>query len=421
MLVAMGAHAWGFLGGPAPISDWRGFLAPNTYQGVPVFGTVHLADLYHDPKLTLATLQDYQRIGRYLRGEWPTKLPESIIVSGLTLDVDRMMWWFNEASQAEYVAIDTEYNPHTKELLLVGLGIPGDYPTLQIRYNSCHVGAFRIWLEQYKKMVQQVPCVFHNALADVPVLRDAVVWRAEYAPNINQHRLGVDWGDYRQIDDTMQAHAVLWSELPHDLEFLASIYGKYPKLKHLAKVDNTLYNQGDVLETLSIWEGVRKELANDPLSRRVYDTQLRLLPIVEESMQRGIAVNTERVSSAFGEYQAKVDDAQNIAWAYTGWPINLGSDDQLGYWLYDVEGMAEQKARRKQKGKKVTKTRTVNEDAVAVLRGQYLDVDPDMEITTGDIDTRIARGAHPLLEARVLYSGAKHAMDNYLKPLMVQE
>lgn len=28
LVVAMGAHAWKFMGGPAPITDWRGFLKP---------------------------------------------------------------------------------------------------------------------------------------------------------------------------------------------------------------------------------------------------------------------------------------------------------------------------------------------------------------------------------------------------------
>jgi len=110
-----------------------------------------------------------------------------------------------------------------------------------------------------------------------------------------------------------------------------------------------------------------------------------------------------------------------MAWAYAGWPINLGSDDQVGHWLYDIEGHKEQVAKRKKKGEKPTKSRTVNEDAIAVLRGQHLEFDPEEEITVENTMKRIKDGGHPLLEAKVLYSGAAHAIANYLKPLMIEE
>ena len=131
---------------------------------------------------------------------------------------------------------------------------------------------------------------------DVPVLRRAC---------------GLDWGHYKQIEDTMQAHAVLWSELPHDLEFLASLYGRYHKMKHLRHTDPLRYHKGDVLEAMSVWEALKGELWDEgvaglshgwtdsrPSSLSVYRQQLRLLPHIDRSMSVGIAVDGAAVERA---------------------------------------------------------------------------------------------------------------------------
>lgn len=193
----------------------------------------------------------------------------------------------------------------------------------------------------------------------------------------------------------MLAHAVLYSELPHDLEFLASLYSQHPKLKHLNESDPLLYNWGDVLSTIDTWGSLYAELDKDPLSKQVYlDQSLKLIPIIDYRYERGIKVNQPRVQQASQDYQAKLDQAQLQAWAYCGWPINLGSPKQLAHWLYEVEGLPVQK-------NKDTRKPTVDDDAIAVLKGKY--------------------EGHGLIEARVEYAEAKQADSHYIQPLLKRD
>lgn len=397
VILAQGAWAWRALGGPEPITHWRGHLAPCPYNTIPVLGALHLADLNHDPKAEMWCKLDWKKIGKVINGTWPQPIPETVPFYHLDS-------WL--AQVTSYLAIDTEYNPESRELWLLGMGYPGG-EVYQIEWLKASAAMKAGVIEGIRGIAQRMPVVFQNALADVPILKKA---------------LGLGWTDFPHLDDTMQAHAILWSEAPHDLEFLASIYGQYPKLKHLHHTDPLLYNKGDVLETMAIWEALSKELQADPLSHKVYQSQLALLPIIEESMSRGIRVNQDRVAERLAYYRTKIQAASQIAQAYCGWPINLASDDQLSQWCYGLEKMKEQKG-KKSKGpsKGVKKGNTINQDARAVLRGKYLPFDPeeDENPTESYIMDRIEKGGHPLLEAKHLQGNAEQCVRNYLEPLVV--
>jgi DNA polymerase I-like protein with 3'-5' exonuclease and polymerase domains len=258
--------------------------------------------------------------------------------------------------------------------------------------------------DHLRQLVQVKEVVFQNTFADLPVLRKNV---------------GIKYEDYKEINDTMLAHAVLYSELPHDLEFLASLYSQHPKLKHLNETDPLLYNFGDVLATIDVWEGLKSELDRDPLSFSVYrDQSLKLIPIIDYRHERGIKVNqTGRVEEADQEYSGKMAQAQLLAQAGCGWPINVGSDDQLKFWLYDVEGLPIQKH-------KETRKPTTDQDAIAALR-ELWGPTPDFEeeekegLTWQMMMARLSQGAHPVLEARAYYAGAQQAKSNYIDPLYI--
>ena len=79
----------------------------------------------------------------------------------------------------------------------------------------------------------------------------------------------------------MQAHAVLWPDMPHDYEFVASIYGKYPKLKHLSKENILLYHWGDLIDLVWIWEELKNEFKKEPKCEEKYRQQnLKVIPVV---------------------------------------------------------------------------------------------------------------------------------------------
>lgn len=245
--------------------------------------------------------------------------------------------------------------------------------------------------------------VFQNAVADIPVIEAAY---------------GISYGDYARIDDTMLGHAVLWSDWPHTLEFLASIYGRHNKMKHLAEINMALYNTGDVVDTISVWEGLEKEFGTDKQSRRIYDSQsLRLIPIILKSQARGIRVNKDRVRSAISDLVDQKEWAMDIGHTYAGYPLNLGSDDQLKFALYTLEGLPKQYIPK-------TTNLTVDGDAIAALRafvGPFFDAEEEAKSGLS-IDSALARikdNAHPLLEARVVYAAAQQALSHYVLPMCV--
>lgn len=395
--VAAGSLAWRMQGGPGSITEWRGFPHPKK----PVLATLPPADLYRNPKMKLPVLQDWAKVPALQAGTWPEKVPPFDVV-----DTDRkvgqyVQTWVEKAiEEAPFVALDTEFNRDSKFLLTLGLGYPGG-TGLQIWFRELDSVSRSAIRSALVALVARVPVVFQNAMADVPVLEQA---------------MGLAYKHYCRIEDTMLAHAVLWSEWPHDLGYLASIYGKYPKMKHLSETDPQLYNWGDVLDTISAWQGITRELKRDPLSEGVYRSQsLPLVPIILERSKKGIRVHKERVEEAVADLERRRAWAANCATASTGWPINLGSEKQLKAYLYDYKGYPIQK----DKEKKVS----IGGDAIAALR-KYVGPPPDLEteqkegLGIEECRKRISeQGADPVLEARVIYAAAQQEMSHFLAPL----
>ena len=372
-----------------------------------VLATLHIADLYREPRMRIPTMMDWAKIPRILAGTWPEPVPARIVVrSGDAVALDAALALM-DSFQGSYAVIDTEYNRETKFLLLLGIGLSNgsngsDLVGCQIEWHHLSWWHKQQVARRVKTLVRGFPVVFQNLLADMPVLEQAM----EIVPE-----------EYKRVDDLMLAHAVLWSEWPHDLEFLASLYGHYPKMKHLAEDDPLMYNWGDVLETASAWEAVSKELAADPASKAIYEGQS--LPIARSllaSKKRGIRVNRPRVEQASGENLALVADAERLARAWVGWPLNLGSNPHVSLALYGHAGLARQKHKK-------TKKVTIDADAIATLRTQLAPF-PDLEeeerhgLTLDQALARIEEGANPVLEARVLFAGARQIESHYLRPAL---
>ena len=361
--------------------------------------TLHLADLYRDPRMRIPVQLDWGKIPRFLAGTWPVPVPPREIVTAEApeaLDLLRLCEWGT-------VVIDTEYHPDTRYLLLLGIGFltPHGVEGIQIPWPRLPFSLKTLAAQSLKDLVGRCRVVFQNLQADVPVL---------------EQNLGILPSDYYMIEDLMLAHAVLWSEWPHDLEFLASLYGVHPKMKHLSGSDPLLYNWGDVLDTASAWSTVERELQADPRSAAIYRTQS--LPITLRGLlparSWGIRIVPERVAARGVEYLGKQDEALRMARAWVGWPLNLGSSPQISRYLYGMQGLPRQYHTKTHKV-------TIDADAVAMLRG-HLGPAPDFEeeerngLTSGSALARCAEGADPVLEARVIYAHARQAQSHYIAP-----
>lgn len=421
VVVAQGAFAWASACGNPNLSigDWRGFLAPGESVGQSrVYAVLDISDLSFgkSPELTLPSKLDWARIPKILSGEWPQPFPPRLMVGECEhYEVDQ---WFAEAHQrAPYLLWDTEYHYDTEDpykesnhsLTMVSVTYPGAARGIQMLYEGGKAEGWQKhhFLEAFKHLAKVKRHVGHNFPAEIRTMEKTFGWKPEWF-----------WG---RFDDSMLAHAVLWSELPHTLEFLESVCTPHPKMKHLPTSDPDR-NWGDTVVTGYVWDMLRAELERDPDSMTVYREQsLKLTKHIYTRESEGLRVNKARVEPAIQMYQAKIDEAERLAKAYCGWDINLGSNTQLGYWLYDVEQLKSQRS----KNKKTKAARSVDKDAVASLRAAVLPFDGDYEannsITEEYVTQRLQDGAHPLLEARVLFSEAEQVMGHYLKPLIKGE
>lgn len=349
-------------------------------------------------------MHDWQRARQILDGEWPLPFPP-------IYDVATHPWKAVEAFFAGTVAnssplvIDTEF--HEGGLIwLIGLYSEAAGAVLQLHWLDPKVESWRkaVFLEQLRDAIGSVPVIMHNVLADIRAMRKT--W-------------GIDWIDFKHLDDTMQAHAVLYVEYDHDLGFLDSCYGKHNRVKHLFKENPVLYNAGDCWAPAYAMAGLQRELDRDTKSTLVYQDRLALLPIIDESMTKGIRVNKEAVNESIVLYKGRARSASEVAQAYCGYPINLSSNDQVAYWLYEVEGMPVQKKRGGRKS--ATVEVSVNKDAVGKLREGFLGFEPQEEPTETRLAERIDLGGHPLLEARFVNQAARQNLSHYLLPLVGRE
>ena len=337
----------------------------------------------------LAARNDWRRAGQFLKGSYPEALPP-------------LKTWLNATPhdlykfrRAPFVVIDTEYqyDPESKRawdratrLDLIGFYGPGT-PVLQMEWTRMLEAERKEATEFIRDLVGSQVIVFQNTGADVLVL---------------DKFLGIKWEEYGETHDTMYAHAVLWPELPHSLEFLASVYGRCEKLKHLAETDPLRYNAGDVVETANTWTALARELNEDSRTMQVYRKfLLPLRPIILRAEKRGIRINQEFVAEAQRLLSEKANFAVEVAHAYAGYPVNLNSGDQL-LPLLATEGL---------------KLKSLKADKLVVERGKFFPVEQGEDLGPEGLWARMEDGAHPLLEARAAFIQADKQLSAYITPL----
>ena len=384
--------------------------AVNSAEGgrhVPVLATLHYLDILKDYSMMWCTVGDWRKVPRLLSKEWPRCLPPARLYTPSNITKEEHDKWWSDAEQAPYFCLDTEYvdkRPvHTRLLRLAGVYYPGALWAYQCWWMgsgdpSWVRGEFR---ERLHTLIRHTPIVTFNLCADLPTLKGS---------------LGIDYHQYKGWEDPMLAHGVLYPDLPHDFQFCQSVYGQYEKVKHLSEVDEARYNLGDTVELEPIWEGIKKELAADPLVEKVYREQmLPLVPIILEAMEHGIKVNVEKCQQLFEGYRELQTTATNFAHSATQFGINLASGPQLRDYAYKVKGYKEKKHHK-------TKKPTLDEGAVAALRqeiGPYYDAEEEEQegLSIEAAEERVVAGADPVLEARRIYQQCESAL-KYLEGML---
>lgn len=406
VLITVGEDAWKLYHPELPLHEWRGFLAPSPLKsGAKIYATTHPHDHWwkkgegsvdcRDPHTRFITRLDWKKVPKILAGEWPLPIPEQCIASPSTRG--QFIRLLEEATCQPEIMVDTEFIVSNGLLTHVGAtwssvqtgkSVVKGFQLEWVRGSATPVER-STFMRYWNILCQKVPMGFWNAKADLPILEQ------------NLHRIP------DRFEDPMQAHSCLWPDMPHDYEFVASIYGKYPKLKHLSKENILLYHWGDMIDLVWIWEELKHEFSFEKGCEEKYRNQrLPLIPILLEREAMGIRVSQEKIQSKIPQYQTLSQAAQELAQAYCGFPLNLASPNQMVSYLSTSEA---------------TRLRSLDKDVLAVARAKAFPFDPDEEEKQGfSVDyicSRIEHGAHPLLETRTMYAKNEKIISSYLEPL----
>ncbi len=327
LLVAQGEHALYSSTGERGITSWRGWLLPLSSTGlqstlrevwspklgqIPVLATIHLAALFHQQSLSYPTRMDWLKVPKVLAGQWPSEPPG----------------WVTDPPRAwpRVSAFDTEYDPTTGSLERYSL------------YDGEHLYVVEAGTPHpYLEMPEDATVILHHAEADLTRLSHLVD------------------GPPAHLEDTMLMDAVLWTDRPHDLEFLGSLYAPINRWKHLQyvkrgkviSVNPQQYSAMDAFGTWHVYQALRREMDADASSEWVYRNAVApLTPINMESESTGLGLSQDRVLQARTHFQCEADDLQLQAAAHVGWPINLGSPDQMAHQLYTIEGIGKKRSKK---------------------------------------------------------------------------
>lgn len=312
LIVAQGAYSLYGLTGETSISTWRGWLLPYltthwsqnvsgiytpTAQDTPVLATLHLASLYAEPAMQDPTKKDWGKVARILAGKWPESLTFIKTNPPFELPV--------------FFAYDTEFVVESGNLIREQFGWrdADDTPHLHVVEARDHASYFTS---------EKPTVILQNAPADLPYLDRLLP------------------GGYA-LEDTLLAHARLWSDLPHDLDFLGSIYARTNRWKHLVRSNPIVYAGADGLGTWDIWKTIVQELQGDPLTYAVYRKSIECWPIIHKAHTIGLKVDQAKAKEALKQLEYKCKQAELEAQAAVGWPIKLSSPAQVAFQIYTIE------------------------------------------------------------------------------------
>lgn len=317
-------------------TEWRGYLVP--YVGtsahtaarhlsepwvpgtgdLPVLVTVHLARLYRDATLKLATKADWAKASRVLAGRWPRRPPKF-------LDVPPNFWPKRFAFDTEFELNDDYSGRLHRYSLSVGTG---DGQTTVVEADA-HVRPRFLEGVRPNAITQYAPADIRQLSRLSGVGLEAIF-------------------DTFLIDDTVFKHGTLYPDMDHNLNFLGSIYASFNRWKHLSDADPQGYAGCDSLGTLEVDNALNLELQRDPTSLGVYEGIDR--PTIQdfvEAQYAGIRVDQERREQVEGVLEKETQDARARAIASAGWSINVGSSEQVSAQLFTVEGLKPPRLRRR--------------------------------------------------------------------------
>jgi uracil-DNA glycosylase len=261
-------------------------------QGRRLFVMLSLNSLFkgENKKYYHATLLDFAKLRRMMNGTWPSPLPTYSTVS--------------PTEWPGYAAFDTEYTWDAKDKY-------NKFNNRLIRWSLCDTNYNLYCVEAKDTPHERIPIqpgsivLIQNALADIGHLSGLV----DFSSVI--------------VEDMMLAHSVLWTGEPHGLNYIASVFGRLNRYKHLSADSPQLYSALDAYEPMYMWRNTFiPDFKQDPQSWHIYKNyRLPLVAIINKAQQTGVALDgdrllevqqilQERIASATGKSQVITKDVE---------------------------------------------------------------------------------------------------------------
>jgi DNA polymerase I len=241
------------------ITKWRGSPLPLKGEDKPkVVATLHPAYLMRDQSMIPVAISDIKK-GTQVPPEYYNLRPTVQDVIDF---------------RSKFVCFDLESNRFTGQITMVGL-----------QYKPYHVMVVPFtgrYIDEIKRIFREATHVVgHNiTMFDLPKLKDH----------------GVEISQECQIWDTILMQHLLQPDLPHDLEFVSSIFTQKPAWKHLSSEDMPLYCARDTDVTLQSYLQLLPALKAQRLEDLYKYTQVPLAKICALVERTGIHTDGERAT-----------------------------------------------------------------------------------------------------------------------------
>src|SRR6266853_76599 len=341
------------------IKDWRGWVLGSEYNSITnsnkilgfdnyynpirddpyvknIYSVIHIASLYQDPTLYRATVLDFIKFGKFVKGEWPILPPHMHINK-------------QPESIPTYIGFDTEYDVSEGNKLEM-------WSLADVQGNIYVVDVLNTSFPSILDIQPGTTVVTQNGLVDLPHFTDVF--------NVSNIKL----------EDCMLGWATLFPGEPTNLDYMTSCVGKYNRHKHI-RTTRDLYTKCfyaglDVDTTLNyVWKYQLVQFTKDKLSWREYTLRRQpLLYIIDKFQKIGVEVYKERVEYLASLLDEEMSEIVERSKEVSGNPdFNIASHQHVGDAIYNDIYIRDRPVKVKRKKKSLTQA----EVAIALAQ-EYL-------------------------------------------------
>jgi DNA polymerase I-like protein with 3'-5' exonuclease and polymerase domains len=255
------------------ILKWRGSPLPVLGETKPrVLPTVlPIAESKHEPSL----MRDYTLIPAFI-----SDLKKGLITPPEHYDLSPEIDSLNKFLNAETLCFDIETNMFTKSITMVGLSVTPYHVTV-VPFRGGYIGALKRIFASARNLVGQNCVAF-----DIPTLE-------HYDIKMNPEA---------QVWDIMLMQHLLQPDLPHDLEFISSLFTQKPAWKHLSEDNKALYCARDVDVTLMAFKQLKPYCDVQKLTDLYKYVQIPLAKICKLMTDYGIKQDFNKIKELRDKY-----------------------------------------------------------------------------------------------------------------------